>query len=539
MWTHLFSGKSRQKKAERNGRAVMDAYDLNLRTSVPLSSKITKNHTGFSISCEEIRATKKRPEMANKVSNFSDLIHKVTSSCLLNPIPRARERAEILSDIDDQIEIEDYTDDEEEDEEEEESIINGNDDNEPISSDEEDQGFGAWNARKKTRSTTAANKRMVEFEALMGEIFDAVSSLKRAYVGLQEAHCPWDPEKMSVSDMAILSELSRLARLRERYKRMCRGGSLGFAPLREAVAPYEAAVEELKREVKNKEAEVLNLKEKLKRTSIHGGNKKISTSRRKVSCILSHGEGILQGIHVAALSLMRAARWDIAAAVRSIESATAAAADATAAAATTTVVGPHHAKYALESYICRKIFHGFDHETFYIDGSLSSLLHPDQFRRDCFSHFKDMKSMDPSELLGILPTCHFGKFCSKKYQSVVHHKMEESLFGNLEQHQLVTGGSHPRTQFYREFLGLAKAVWLLHLLAFAMEPSPCLFLATRGAEFHPEYMESVVRGRGRGVGWGRLWGFRCVRGSSWGMGPSSRLGFTWCQTRLDRSIDRC
>ncbi|KAK9158977.1 hypothetical protein Scep_005551 [Stephania cephalantha] len=532
MWTHLFSGKSsRQKKAERNGIAVMDAYDLNLRTSVPLSSKITKNHTGFSISCEEIRATKKRPEMANKVSNFSDLIHKVTSSCLLNPIPRARERAEILSDIDDQIEIEDSTDDEEE---EEESIINGNDDNELISSDEEDQGFGAWNATKKTRSSTAANKRMVEFEALMGEIFDAVSSLKRAYVGLQEAHCPWDPEKMSVSDMAILSELSRLARLRERYKRMCRGGSLGFAPLREAVAPYEAAVEELKREVKNKEAEVLNLKEKLKRTSIHGGNKKISSSRRKVSCILSHGIGVApvpelfeatmaqvkessKAFTSLLLSLMRAARWDIAAAVRSIESATAAAVDATAA-ATTTVVGPHHAKYALESYICRKIFHGFDHETFYIDGSLSSLLHPDQFRRDCFSHFKDMKSMDPSELLGILPSCHFGKFCSKKYQSVVHPKMEESLFGNLEQHQLVTGGSHPRTQFYREFLGLAKAVWLLHLLAFAMEPSPCLFLATRGAEFHPEYMESVVRGRGRGSGVGQIVGVPVCPGFKLGNG---------------------
>ncbi|KAK9124396.1 hypothetical protein Sjap_013998 [Stephania japonica] len=521
MWTHLFSGRSRQKKAERNGIAVMDAYDLNLRTSVPLSGKITKNHTGFSISCEEIRATKKRPEMANKVSNFSDLIHKVTSSCLLNPIPRARERAEILSDIDDRIELDDSTDEEEE---EEESIMN---DDEPISSDEEDQeGFGGWKTTKKT-----TKKRMVEFEALMGEIFDAVSSLKRAYVGLQEAHCPWDPEKMSVSDMAILTELSRLARLRERYKRMCRGGRLGFAPLREAVAPYEAAVEELKREVKNKEVEVMNLKEKLKNLAINGGNKKNSnsSSRRKVSCIQSHGLGIAvapvpelfeatmaqvkessKAFTSLLLSLMRAAHWDIAAAVRSIESATAAAEVTT----TTTTVGPHHAKYALESYICRKIFHGFDHETFYIDGSLSSLLHPDQFRRDCFSHFKDMKSMDPSELLGILPTCHFGKFCSKKYQSIVHPKMEESLFGNLEQHQLVAAGTHPRTQFYGEFLALAKAVWLLHLLAFAMDPSPCLFLATRGAEFHPEYMESVVRGRvGRIVGVPVCPGFKLGNGS--------------------------
>nr|VDC79288.1 unnamed protein product [Brassica rapa] len=33
-----------------------------------------------------------------------------------------------------------------------------------------------------------------------------------------------------------------------------------------------------------------------------------------------------------------------------------------------------------------------------------------------------MKAMDPMELLGVLPTCHFGKLCSKKYLSVIHHR---------------------------------------------------------------------------------------------------------------------
>ena len=36
------------------------------------------------------------------------------------------------------------------------------------------------------------------------------------------------------------------------------------------------------------------------------------------------------------------------------------------------VVGSHHAKHALESYVCQKIFQGFDHEMFYMDASLSS-----------------------------------------------------------------------------------------------------------------------------------------------------------------------
>lgn len=211
------------------------------------------------------------------------------------------------------------------------------------------------------------------------------------------------------------------------------------------------------------------------------------------------------------LSLMRSAHWDIAAAVRSIEAASFTASAATAATADA-VVGTNHAKYALESYVNRKMFQGFDHETFYMDGSLSSLLHPDQYRRDCFTQYRDMKAMDPVELLGILPTCGFGNFCFKKFLAIVHPKMEESLFGDLEQRRQVLAGNHPRTQFYGEFLELAKAVWLLHLLAFSLEPPPSHFEASSGSEFHPQYMESVVKssvagGMGGRMGMGLVVGF--------------------------------
>ncbi|WRX33602.1 hypothetical protein QQP08_027433, partial [Theobroma cacao] len=219
------------------------------------------------------------------------------------------------------------------------------------------------------------------------------------------------------------------------------------------------------------------------------------------------------------LSLMREARWDISAAVRSIEAATAT--PDTASFTTTitpSVVANHHSKYALESYVSRKIFQGFDHETFYMDGSLSSLLNPDQYRRECFTQYRDMKAMDPVELLGILPTCHFGKFCSKKYLAIVHPKMEESLFGDLEQRSQVLAGNHPRSQFYGEFLGLAKAIWLLHLLAFSLDPSPSQFEASRGAEFHPHYMESVVKISGGRVPAGQIVGFPVSPGFKLGNG---------------------
>lgn len=129
-----------------------------------------------------------------------------------------------------------------------------------------------------------------------------------------------------------------------------------------------------------------------------------------------------------------------------------------------------------------------------------------------------MKAMDPVELLGILPTCNFGKFCSKKYLAIVHPKMEESLFGDLEQRNQVMAGIHPRSQFYGEFLGLAKAIWLLHLLAFSLDPSPSQFEASRGAEFHPHYMESVGKISGGRVPTGQIVGFPVSPGFKLGNG---------------------
>nr|DAD49019.1 TPA_asm: hypothetical protein HUJ06_018956 [Nelumbo nucifera] len=77
--------------------------------------------------------------------------------------------------------------------------------------------------------------------------------------------------------------------------------------------------------------------------------------------------------------------------------------------------------------------------------------------------------------------------------------MEESMFGHFEQRRVFSTGNHPRSEFYEEFLAMAKAVWLLHLLTFALEPAPCHFQATGGAEFHPLYMESVIEFSGRRV----------------------------------------
>ncbi|RZC84304.1 hypothetical protein C5167_047086 [Papaver somniferum] len=465
----------------------------------------------------------------NRVSSISDLIHRVATSCLQNPLTDNHHQS-LGSSQNSSSNPTEYEEIESENEEDEENGVLGNE------------------KQKKKKNESR------EIEELMSDVFESISVMKKAYVKLQQAHSPWDQEKMSVADIAVVSELRKLGMLKERFRRRNRSngggeqesgsGRRGFVPLREVVAPYEAAMDELKKQVKTKDIEIENLEQKLQNAittinTTNGSNGKRGKfhSRRRVSnCSLGHVAGVAPGAEqfesttsqmkeasksftALLLSLMRSAGWDIDAAVRSIESASP---------TTTTTInkgdnmasvsGPQHAKYALESYISQKMFHGFDHETFYIDGSLSSLLNPDQFRKDCFTQFQDMKSMEPTELLGISPTCTFGKFCTKKFLSIVHPKMEESLFGNLEHHELVSAGNHPRSQFYGDFLKLAKSVWLLHLLAFSLDPPPCHFQASKGAEFRKEYMESVVRFSSRRMPVGLTVGFPVSPGFKLGNG---------------------
>lgn len=228
----------------------------------------------------EVKA-KKKGEMASKVSsNFSDLIQRVAASCLLHPLAAGRPEAGKEGYEYETDECEELTEEEGE-VEENEGKVNG------------------WGNNVKSEMLVPM-ERVMEMEMLMSEVFDSVSAMKRGYVSLQEAHCPWDPERMRVADVAVVGELRRLTFLRERFRRCVsiggggggreRGVGGGVGLLREVVAPYEAAVEELKKEVKVREVEVETLKEKLRSvtslSSNGSGKKGRSHSKRKVACSL-------------------------------------------------------------------------------------------------------------------------------------------------------------------------------------------------------------------------------------------------------------
>lgn len=190
--------------------------------------------------------------MAAKLSTISDLLQRVACTCLTHPLTQCDGHGHGFAT---------------EDEETEEGVVEAE-----VEEDEEEgasRGFPEEGGEGGGGGLQPGRAR--EAEALMEEVFQAVAAMKRAYVSLQEAHCPWDPDRMSTADAAVVAELKRLGRLRGRFRRGWAGDGEGrqwtlstAPPLREAVAPYEVALEELKRELKAKEAVVESLSEKLR-----------------------------------------------------------------------------------------------------------------------------------------------------------------------------------------------------------------------------------------------------------------------------------
>ncbi|KAL6636606.1 hypothetical protein ACP70R_024178 [Stipagrostis hirtigluma subsp. patula] len=404
--------------------------------------------------------------MASKAVTVGDFIHRVASSCLSNRLPCSytvpdsgdsdleEEDDDPFADFADAVSssekcrrspsvgVDDGVDEEEEEEEKLKIWEQG---------DEEQRRKAAAEARG-----AADSGRARDAEALLAEVFDAVSGVRRAYAALQGAHCPWDPDKMRTADAAVVAELRHLARLRDRFRRSAAAGHIpppnpAAPPLREAVAPYEAALDELRGQLQAKQAEVDGLKEKLaaatsRRNGRHhkqNGPGAVPTPELFTTCA-EQARAATRAFAGHLLHHMRAAGLDLAAAARSLTK--------------IPVSSPQLAKHALEAHVTRVLLGGFEHESFYLDGSLSSLLDPAAFRRERYTQFRDMRGMEPAELLGVLPTCAFGRYAAAKFEALLPPRVEEAILGDGEHRRVVAGGAHPRTPFYGEFLRAAKAV---------------------------------------------------------------------------------
>ena len=63
----------------------------------------------------------------------------------------------------------------------------------------------------------ATNQTPEALEALVSKIFMNISSLKSAYIQLQVAHAPYEPDKIQAADKLVISNLKNLSELKHFY----------------------------------------------------------------------------------------------------------------------------------------------------------------------------------------------------------------------------------------------------------------------------------------------------------------------------------
>ncbi|KAG7570548.1 hypothetical protein ISN45_Aa04g031340 [Arabidopsis thaliana x Arabidopsis arenosa] len=355
------------------------------------------------------------------------------------------------------------------------------------------------------------NQNPEAMEALISNLFGNISSLKSAYIELQSAHTPYDPEKIQAADKVVISELKNLSELKHFYrennpKPVCVSpqDSRLAAEIQEQqslLKTYEVMVKKFQSEIQNKDSEITQMLQKIdeanqkrlkleKNLKLRGmstnegsnGDGNLQFPDLTTELFVSTYEAAAKAVHDFSkplINMMKAAGWDLDSAANSIEP-------------DVVYAKRPHKKYAFESYICQRMFSGFQQKNFSVNSEGATVMADDD-TDTFFRQFLALKDMDPLDALGTNPDSNFGIFCRSKYLILVHPKMEASFFGNLDQRDYVTGGGHPRTAFYQAFLKLAKSVWILHRLAYSFDPAAKIFQVKKGSEFSDSYMESVVK----------------------------------------------
>ncbi|PKA61639.1 hypothetical protein AXF42_Ash018620 [Apostasia shenzhenica] len=351
------------------------------------------------------------------------------------------------------------------------------------------------------------NQNKEPTEALISKIFNNISSLKAAYIQLQDAHTPYDPDKIQAADKLVIEELMKLSELKHTYRdqkpKLAASSpqdSRLIAEIQEQqslLKTYEVMVKKFQSQIQNREAEILQLQQQIQESQ----QRKLKLEKKlRQRGLLSNDteeseenffsieltpnlfssavEVAYKSIHDFSkplINMMKAAGWDLDAAANAVEPSVVYAKRA-------------HKKYAFEAHICQRMFSGFQEESFSVEmGDLNIS------KEGYFHQFLAIRGMDPLDVLSQSPDSIFGKFCRSKYLLVIHPKMESSFFGNVDQRSFVMKGGHPRTPFYQAFLKLAKSIWLLHRLAYSFDPIAKIFQVSIASEFSEVYMKSVVQ----------------------------------------------
>ncbi|XP_065009835.1 protein GRAVITROPIC IN THE LIGHT 1-like [Musa acuminata AAA Group] len=360
--------------------------------------------------------------------------------------------------------------------------------------------------KQQQRKSDASSSDREAMEFLLANLFASVSAVKAAYAQLQVAQYPYDPDSIESADAVVVAELRRISELKQCYlknqvdPRTSRISLPALAAqlqeLRNLIKTYKITIRKLKAELELKDAKIVALRAELleSQSKARALEAKLHPNRSLAAIDALHLSGLNPTHFLTALrftyksirsfvhlmvKMMESAGWDLDAAAGSIQP------DMLRRRI------PGHRVFAFESYVCRRMFSGFSHQSF----GLSSLEECSGWdRRQFFDDFTRLKSIALDQNPGCPPS-PAAQLCRAKYLSLVHPKMESSFFGDLDHRETVgSGWGFPASEFFAGFAEMARRVWLLHCLFFSFKPETkrSIFQVRRRTRFSDVYMESVV-----------------------------------------------
>ncbi|XP_023536477.1 protein GRAVITROPIC IN THE LIGHT 1-like [Cucurbita pepo subsp. pepo] len=340
----------------------------------------------------------------------------------------------------------------------------------------------------------------VQLQALVAKLFASISSVKAAYAQLQYAQSPYDAEGIQGADHCIVSELKVLSELKQCYLKKQFDPSpettmllAEIQELKSLVGTYHIMGKILEAQARLKGSEIVSLGEKIeeikkqnrlleKRLDRSGlfsvtGDHLSGVNTSHFIKVLGHTIKSVRSFVRMMVDEMRSSGWDVNAAATEIEP------DAV-------YWHDDHRCFAFEAFVFREMFDSFHKLNFSLPNE--SLPEKRKQKQFFFARFMELKLRKTKDFLSQNSRTAFAKFCRVKYLRLVHPKMESSLFGNLDQRSLISSGQFPDTTFFGTFAEMARWVWLLHSLAYSIEPEASIFQIKKGSRFSDVYMESVI-----------------------------------------------
>jgi len=342
---------------------------------------------------------------------------------------------------------------------------------------------------------------------LLIRLFEAMGSLKSAYIKLQRAHIPYDPAKIAFADEIITSELDSVTALQRLCSSSCGIGSL--------VNERWSLVQELEAETRKRDSDIVLLKRELEALQREYSRLNKQIKSENLSSSAKHPDkgvgvneikelatatpsAVLELLKVASASVHDFAEL-IATSMMQASSDNCTVKDAAVEQSWT------WRRYSLEAHLSRTMLVGAiitgTEEEEEEDGDTKWLkMSGGRFDRI-------MRFCDPLDALMQYPISGFSRFCRSRYLAAVPAETEAAVFRNLDQRAFVARGGHPRTWFYRAFATMARSAWALRAatarcLEHGVHGVRMLY-ARRGSEYAEELMESVAApayGVGEGEG---------------------------------------